>query len=160
MSKAARRTEYTFAERIAALTRFLPVFESPDFSFGEVGGGGANDEGVITMPHFSPGPEAMAFQRAVYDYGWAVNFDWPSWQDKAARFVNEPETLASASVEDIERLLTTHLRKERFCEGHLASMYECGHLTAILRRLGEIGGIASENRGTFAEGGTRKKDSK
>jgi hypothetical protein len=31
-------------------------------------------------------------------------------------------------------LLTAHLRQERFCEGHLLTAFEGGHLTAIMRR--------------------------
>jgi hypothetical protein len=35
-------------------------------------------------------------------------------------------------------LLTTHSRKDRFCEGHLAAMFENGHIVALLRRLREL----------------------
>ena len=40
-----------------------------------------------------------------------------------------------ADSEPILKLLTTHVRKERFCEGHLAAMFEDGHIVALLRRL-------------------------
>jgi len=35
-------------------------------------------------------------------------------------------------------LLTAHVRGDRFVEGHLASVFESGHITAILRRLKQI----------------------
>ncbi|WP_390621590.1 DUF6508 domain-containing protein [Roseimaritima sediminicola] len=35
----------------------------------------------------------------------------------------------------IQKLFTTHARKDRFCEGHLASMFENDHIPALLRRL-------------------------
>ena len=36
------------------------------------------------------------------------------------------------------KLITGHLRSERFCDGHLHSVFESGHLTAILRRLDQV----------------------
>jgi len=37
--------------------------------------------------------------------------------------------LERADLETIRKLLTLHVRKERFCEGHLLGMFESGHLT-------------------------------
>ena len=49
-----------------------------------------------------------------------------------------PEMLEPADLETIRKLLTLHVRKERFCEGHLLGMFESGHLTKLLRRLHAI----------------------
>lgn len=38
----------------------------------------------------------------------------------------------------MQKLLTTHVRKERFCSGHLAGMIENGHILALLKRLAAI----------------------
>jgi hypothetical protein len=35
-------------------------------------------------------------------------------------------------------LITIHVRKERFCEGHLPAVVKCGHMAALLRRLKEL----------------------
>jgi hypothetical protein len=35
-------------------------------------------------------------------------------------------------------LLTLHVRKERFCEGHIAAMVEAGYIQGILERLKEM----------------------
>ena len=32
----------------------------------------------------------------------------------------------------------THIHKDRFCEGHLAAMFENGHVVTLLRRLKAI----------------------
>ena len=42
--------------------------------------------------------------------------------------------LASADLLTLRKLLTTHIRADRFTEGHL----ESGHITAILRQLKQI----------------------
>ena len=52
--------------------------------------------------------------------------------------MEEPARLDHAGLEDLCRLLTTHVRSDRFNERHLVAMYENGHVTAILRRLQEF----------------------
>jgi hypothetical protein len=48
--------------------------------------------------------------------------------------------VASARLATCVKLITAHIRYERFCDGHLHSNFESGHLTAILRRLTELAG--------------------
>ena len=78
---------------------------------------------------------ASRFISALHDNGWVVPFDWVSWQGEAQRYVSSPEMLESADVDVIRKLLTMHIRKERFCDGHLLAVFRSGHLNAILRRL-------------------------
>jgi len=52
--------------------------------------------------------------------------------------VNDETLLEEADLETLRKLLTTHVRKDRFCEGHLDYMFECGHITAILERLQQL----------------------
>ncbi len=63
---------------------------------------------------------------------------WGEWQDVAEEYVDSPEKIKSADVVTVQELFTTHVRKDRFCEGHLVSMFENGHIVALLRRLKEI----------------------
>ena len=64
-------------------------------------------------------------------------FDWPSWQSTADEFLNS-EVIANASLDDICKLLTLHIRKDRFCEGHLLVVANSGHLYRILLRLQQL----------------------
>lgn len=74
-------------------------------------------------------------------------FNWPDWQDVAQTWL-DPARVATADVRTIQQLLTTHARKERYCEGHLADLLQCGHLQALLRRLAELRGdrVTARNR--------------
>ena len=56
----------------------------------------------------------------------------------AVEYVDLQEKIDSADVVTLKKLFTTHVRKDRFCEGHLATMFENGHIVALLRRLKEI----------------------
>jgi len=119
-------------QQLDAILRFLPVFERPDYVFGEW----HSSEGQL--PYYSMSRETRTFVKALYDQQIIFSFDWTSWQEETERYVSAPETLETTDLLVLRKLLTTHVRKDRFIEGHLASMLECGHITAILRRLKEI----------------------
>ena len=87
----------------------------------------------------------VQFGHVVAGIGWIKPFDWPAWQGRAEEFVARPEEMERASLHDIQRLLTTHWRKERFCDGHLAEMLECGHFESLLGRLAAL--LEQEERG-------------
>ncbi len=119
-------------DNIDAVLRFLPIFEADGFTFGEwmpFEGG---------LPAFSFSDEAGQFIDALYHNNWVIPFDWGEWQDEARRITESPEHLNHANLETLRKLLTLHVRTERFCEGHLCSMFESGNLTAILSRLRAI----------------------
>jgi hypothetical protein len=97
---------------------------------------GPQDEGTLQIP-FLYSPEAERVMAAVYEHRLFVEFDWVAWQEDAKRFL-EPRVVAGATLVDLRRLLTLHVRKERFCDGHFAEMIKSGHIAAILRRLGEL----------------------
>jgi hypothetical protein len=122
----------TGPQQLDAVLEFLPIFEKPGYVFGEW----HSAEGQF--PHYSMSREVVDFVQALYDQQVIFSFDWPSWQEEAKRYVSDPEALGTADVLTLRKLLTTHIRKDRFVEGHLAGMLERGHITAVLRRLKEI----------------------
>lgn len=76
----------------------------------------------------------------LYKNAFVVNFDWPSWEPTAHRYLEDAELLKEASIDGLQKLLTTHVRMDRFCEGHFSEMIRRGHIRAILERLAEIYG--------------------
>jgi hypothetical protein len=120
--------------RIAALVEFLPMLERR--VAGVWNGGQKNADGVIQMPWFEYSDDIDDFHRAVGQNGWIdTTFDWQSAGEWVRSFMDQPERLATATAEDIRRLLTAHFRADRFVEGHVASIVESGHMAAIVRRL-------------------------
>lgn len=122
------------ADDVRAVLSFLPALASPDFDTGKVHCERLAD-GAMTMPMHVHGPELDGFIDALHQHGFIRPFDWTAWQAHAQRYVNDSTLLQEADMETICKLLTTHVRKDRFCDGHFADMVECGHVTAILRRL-------------------------
>ena len=84
-----------------------------------------------------PAP-VRAFFRSFDNSGLFIPFDWVSWQKKAARICAALGLIQNADLLTIRKLLTTHFRKERFCEGHLASLCASGHIVSVLKRLRQL----------------------
>ena len=118
-----------YTARIESILNYLDPFEAVGFSVGTW-----NSE-ERDLPWFSFDEAVSTFIQALYKHNWIIPFDWSEWQHEAEKYVNDPTLLETADVETIGKLFTTHVRKDRFCEGHLASMFENGQIVALLRRL-------------------------
>ena len=118
------------SKQIDAILPYLDRFTAEGFSVGTW----HSPPGVF--PWFEFNEAVSEFQQALYDNGWITSsFNWTDWQETAKEYVEKPETIESADAKTIQKLFTTHVRKERFCEGHLAAMFENGHVVALLQRL-------------------------
>ena len=130
-------TEPTFSkEQIRALADFWPVFANHKFVY-ETQDEVKEKKGVITMPSSSLSPEAKAFNKMIYHEGWILDgFDWPEWAqtDEFKDLFSKPEALAQACAHQLAKLLTALTRKERFCEGAMASACADGLLAGITQR--------------------------
>jgi hypothetical protein len=134
-------TEEKFTkEQIQALADFWPVFANPKFVY-ETQDEVKEKNGVITMPSSSLSPEAKAFNKMIYLEGWILDgFDWPEWAqtDEFKDLFSKAEALAKASADQLAQLLTALARKERFCEGTMASACSDGLLARITQRAGVL----------------------
>lgn len=118
--------------QIDAVLKYLPIFEEPGYQFGEW----HTREGQSA--YFSYKPEVDEFIRALYEQGLIIQFDWPSWGEENKRYRSDPAALDEADLLTIQKLLTAHVRADRFVEAHLAGIFREGHLAAILQRLKSI----------------------
>lgn len=110
---------------------FKPYFENKTNDFYKM------SEGSLIDP-FIYSDKVEEFIRVLYVCNFVQGFDWTSWQDKAAEYVNDKHLLDEADIQTIIKLLTTHIRRDRFSSGHLASMIDNGHIAEILKRLDTI----------------------
>ena len=127
-------------KQLQSLADFWSVFDNPKFVY-ETQDEVKEKKGVITMPSSSLSPEAKASNRMIYQEGWILDgFDWPEWAqtDEFKDLFSKPEALAKASVDQLAMLLTALLRKERFCEGTMASACSDGLLAGITQRAGML----------------------
>lgn len=115
-----------------AILTFLPLLESDELEAGKR----ESNEGAL--PHLEYSKTAENLLQALYTSGVVYSFGWTSWQTEAERLCSDPGALDQADLVDLRKLLVTHVRKDRFHEGHFASMLDSGHLTAVLRRIAEL----------------------
>ena len=127
-------------EQIRALADFWPVFANPKFVY-ETQDEVKEKKGVITMPSRSLSSEAKSFNKMIYQEGWILEgFDWPEWAqtNEFKDLFSKPEVLAKASAHELAKLLTALTRKERFCEGTMASACSDGLFAGITQRAGML----------------------
>jgi hypothetical protein len=127
--------EPSLSARLRRMTEFLPIFCSPGFSCGTwMGGPGA-------MPFFAYSEPAGRFFQTAQEMQWVLpDFDWSAWagSEEAQRLRNDEEALAGASLEQLSKLLTAAVRRDRFCEGAMAESFDSGLVTGVLRRMAAI----------------------
>jgi len=124
-------TEIT-VQSLNKLLAFLPLFEHQNSKLYEV----RTDIDIFNPYIYAD--EVDEFIQILYSEKFITSFGWTAWQKEAAKFVEQPKLLESAELSTLQKLLTTHVRKERFCSGHLARMINNGHILAILKRLNQI----------------------
>jgi hypothetical protein len=117
-------------EDIDTVLTYHPLLSDPAFSFGEW----RVPEGQFPQYRFS----AVADEFINVLGKLIIVFDWPAWKEEATILMEDFDALAKADLLTLRKLITTHLREERFSEGHLAAQFESGHLLGILERLNEL----------------------
>ncbi len=125
-------------DSIDKILKFLPIFQQEGYKFSEWDSPKNFEDGVLCIPSCNYSKEVIEFEKTLYEEVFIIPFEWVKWQDEAERLMSDPNALRTADLETLKKLLTTHVRKERFCEGHLAAMLREHHITAILHRLKEI----------------------
>lgn len=128
-----QETDGVEREHVEALLGYLPGFEEAGFCPG----------GVIPLdedgyPEESFLKAVSRFLDACYKNGFIVRFDWESWDAEARAYLDDPARMAGADLAVLRRLLTWHVRQNRFERDHLAGMIAKGHIGAILRRLRDL----------------------
>jgi hypothetical protein len=127
--------------RLQALAVFADELEAPDFDAGRWHDSERRqtpDGDIWSMPWFEPSPRADAFLAAVRANGWIEPFDWMAWAEteEGRSLRADRAALAKATTHQLQRLLTTVVRADRFSEGTLEWAFQSGLMAAIARRAG------------------------
>jgi hypothetical protein len=123
-------------DRLQALARFAGGFAAQGFVFGAWHNPLPDDAGVLEFPYFELSPEASTFVEFAYEFGWVRSFNWSTWREteEGKRLMARPEQVATATEEQLAKVLTVIFRGDRFSEGALFAAFEAGFLTAIVQR--------------------------
>lgn len=98
-------------KNVDTVLAFLPLFSSKQANLYNI------QIESLTLDPYCYFKEFEKFLKALYEENFVISFDWTTWQNEAQRFILHPELLNSADISTLQKLLTTHVRKERFCSG-------------------------------------------
>ncbi len=134
-----QKGDCTDQERLEVLAKYLSIFTAPGFVFGEIVPAKEHD-GVIELGWTQYGPEAQAFMKDAYNYGWVQGTDWMDWMqtDEAQALSQDPDRMAAASIDDLAKVLTVSFRRDRFVEGSLGADFKRGLITRVIKRAHEL----------------------
>jgi hypothetical protein len=131
--------DFTFIptnQNVENVTRYLERFVQPGFTFEE----GEDDWGETIYSD-----EAIQFIQDLHNNGFIVNYEWPDWHEQAVKYENNESMLQSAELDELRKLLTYHVRKDRFSGGHLRYVFKTGLITSILHRLEQLNELNGTN---------------
>ena len=120
----------------AALEALLPSLDGPKgthgkFEFERAPDGTSIVHGWIYAPHVDRLFELLGAGNVIYP------FDWVAWSEteKAQELLHTTQSIAVADLDEVRRLLTALVRRERFDGGSIIVAIERGIVSAAVRRL-------------------------
>ena len=128
---------------LEAILSFIPRLQEiiPDKVVIESPGRVLEQDGsnLVLAMHGKYHPLVEEFQQALYRHGFIRIYDWGKWIPQGKAIYNDRKSLDRASMTSCLKLLTLHVRNDRFVEGHFAAMLTSGHIIAVLKRMEQIG---------------------
>jgi len=120
------------------LLAYLPSLELIERAVRECGEIGPMDGGEITRRAPASAIDCCrGLCGGLYENGWIVVFDWPSWP-LGRQLHDHPDEIVGADLPTLRRLCTTLARAEHMCDGAFDFAIASGVLAAIVRRLAEL----------------------
>jgi hypothetical protein len=124
-------------EGIRKILEFLPQFQDKSFIAGQWHSSRKIGKNTSSFPYFEYSDLVSKFIQTLYDEGLIYHFDWSSW-NYGIKLTQNHNLLQKANLLTLRKLITAHIRRERFCEGHLASAFQSGLVIRVLERIQRI----------------------
>lgn len=125
------------SEGIKKILEFLPKFKSGKFKPGKWHPSEQIDGNTSTFPNYEYSGLVCKFLNTLYEEGFIYPFDWGSW-NYGVKLSRNPELIQKANLLTLRKLMTAHVRQDRFCEGHLVSIFGNGLIVCLLERLQQL----------------------
>lgn len=122
-------------EQIDELLAFLPALEATGRSFGEERGSEKQPDGSITFPWVDYSPDVVEFFHCA-SQPWFLDVEYVG--KNPGDWLENPEFIQTAGLEQLITLLTFCNRIERFNDGAWKDALERGIIQNILRRMAEL----------------------
>ena len=126
---------------LGSLASFLDSLLDPEFQAGEWHVGENSDEGMTLMPNATLSGVAREFVDAAHETGWVdLAFDWSEWArtTEARELQENTDLIAAADAQQLSKLLTLSIRRDKYVEGSLLSDFKSGLILQIVKRADAI----------------------
>ena len=117
------------------LLDYIPYFADSSNQFVECTEMQKNEDGSFSFPYCSYSEMVREFEKTVYDTEFIFKGDYLEGISGKA---TDPAFIERCDLETLRKIMTSCVRGERFCEGHLASVIENGLILKVLKRLEEL----------------------
>lgn len=126
---------------LTGVASFADVLADPAFTPGEWVAAERSQDGAILPPYTTLSLEAAEFMKAAYRAR-LVGFDWIEWSaaEEGRSLILDGRAISRATPEQLAKLLTAILRRDRFVEGTLLEAFKAGTMAAIAHRARELVG--------------------
>ena len=128
-------------QRLRALAAYSEVLEGPALVSGVTERPGLLGGAIDKLPSVDLSEKTRDFTNMLYASGWILRFDWPSWQRtrRARQLFEDADALSKASAEDLARVLTVCVRRDRYVwGGSLNTDFQSGLMKRVADRAREL----------------------
>jgi hypothetical protein len=98
--------------------------------------GECNDAQSIYVTTGEHSPLASAIQGELEKTGLAIpDFHWLAWIEEARPYLQDPERVEHASLEEVKKLVTMAVHADQFNASFLAHLCASGFMLSLIRRI-------------------------
>ena len=84
-------------------------------------------------------PDKHSLLAVMHETGFTDPFDWNAWlQELPPGAFEDPAFLNGADLDTLRRLVTAHIRMDRFSGGHLDAVLASGYMDAAMSRAARL----------------------
>lgn len=113
-------------EILQSLLEYIPNFEQGEFK----------DSSSLYITTGEYPPAARDLQNKLRACGLTLpDFDWLTWVDNARPYLQDPETLKTASLDEVKKLITVAAHAERFNKSFFPHLCSSGFVHQLLLRM-------------------------
>lgn len=131
-------------ESLSALAAHFDRLADPAFDPGHVVEPERRPDGVTVIGYALLSEASNAFLDDAIAAGWIRPFDWVVWlaAPEGRMLLSDQSAIAGATADQLSKVLTAHVRRDRFADGTLLEAFESGLMRAVAARavvlLGEV----------------------
>lgn len=123
-------------DSLRALAAHFDRLSEPNLDSGHIVEPRRRSDGVGVIGYARLSEASNAFLDDAIAAGWVRPFDWVVWMTtpEGRRLLSDQSSIASATADQLSKVLTAHVRRDRFADGTLLEAFESGLMRAIAAR--------------------------